>query len=366
MRQHSRALGDLLRRAQEAQTKAEEECASLTEAVAAARAREDQATIRLHHFEVVCEARLSNVESELEARVWQEKARTAQLEDHLQVAIARAAAQERIVAGALQRAGLSEILRAWHCVLREQQFYRQLQVEADNRAIAEAKHDSTARESVLARARIEALEADLAAMSRTPKAVCLSPAAADGLRGIAVRHTVILAVFAAWRTATESRRAYAALQTKVFREEAARTAALRAQKLDCDTRYMEAETRHRATVWSLRRALAEAESDFAHALRTAQDPAAMLEDAGNESGMEDSTTRSTGTDGEEPGRMAAAVRALRSRAEARLSHVEERHVQELRHEREKAAARIAELERTHAEALKAARGEVVSDSTGSR
>mmetsp|Transcript_71134 Transcript_71134/g.203916 ORF Transcript_71134/g.203916 Transcript_71134/m.203916 type:complete len:922 (+) Transcript_71134:181-2946(+) len=82
-------------------------------------------------------------------------------------------------------------------------------------------------------------------------------------------------LFAGWRTAVRSQKATSALQAKLFQEQSGRAAALRGQKLELDTRYMEAEARHRAALRRLRAELAEAETRHADALASQEAEAAQ-------------------------------------------------------------------------------------------
>lgn len=84
---------------------------------------------------------------------------------------------------------------------------------------------------------------------------------------IAVQTKVLqTCVFAFWRLQVGTQKGVAALQAKIFSETSSRASALRAQKLDLDYRYMEAEARHRAALRRVRAELAEAESRHADAL----------------------------------------------------------------------------------------------------
>lgn len=82
-------------------------------------------------------------------------------------------------------------------------------------------------------------------------------------------------LFAGWRTAVRSQKATSTLQAKLFQEQSGRAAALRGQKLELDTRYMEAEARHRAALRRLRAELAEAETRHADALASQEAEAAQ-------------------------------------------------------------------------------------------
>lgn len=192
------------------------------------------------------------------------------------------------------------------------------------------------------------------------------------------------ATFAAWRTAASDRKASASLQARLFAEEASRGAALRAQKIDLDIRYMEAEVRHRGVAHKLRSELAEAEvrsadtlarqeatsaqqlaaaeSDFLAALREAVgDPAQAQRPEPGGAGGEAAdgaggAPEGSGAGGEEAdARLARAVASVRRRAETQLREAEERGAAALQAERERAERQQLLLERRHQEALQAAR-----------
>jgi len=88
-------------------------------------------------------------------------------------------------------------------------------------------------------------------------------------------HATLTAIVTAWRCAVDVKKAGSAQQTKLFSEQAGRAAALRAQKLDLDTRYMDAKDRHRADLRRLRTELAEAETRHADAIAAQEAEAAQ-------------------------------------------------------------------------------------------
>lgn len=83
---------------------------------------------------------------------------------------------------------------------------------------------------------------------------------------VACNKAHLMTIMTAWQTRVGARKAVGSLQAKLFSEQAGRAAAMRSQKLELDTRYMEAEARHRAAMRRLRQELAEVETRHADAL----------------------------------------------------------------------------------------------------
>eukprot|EP00747_Dinoflagellata_sp_TGD_P221133 gnl/TRDRNA2_/TRDRNA2_93009_c0_seq1.p1 gnl/TRDRNA2_/TRDRNA2_93009_c0~~gnl/TRDRNA2_/TRDRNA2_93009_c0_seq1.p1 ORF type:complete len:846 (-),score=189.77 gnl/TRDRNA2_/TRDRNA2_93009_c0_seq1:71-2608(-) len=184
-------------------------------------------------------------------------------------------------------------------------------------------------------------------------------------------------VFASWRTAVQTRRSLAALQAKLFDEEARRTSLLKAQRNECETKFTEAEARHRAHLHVARAELAEAEArhadalaaqeaeassrfaaaeaDFAQAVREASAVSEDREHSSEEAPAAAATTplspssqaAASGADA----RFAEALRVLRVRSEQRLQEAEARHAEALQGSRDAAESRLNEAERHHGEAL---------------
>lgn len=208
----------------------------------------------------------------------------------------------------------------------------------------------------------------------------LGEARAHALRGgaglaRAAARAGLHAVFAAWRTWVMSEKAVAKVQAKLFAEESSRGAALRAQKIDLDTRYMDAEARHRSAMQRVRAEFAEAELVGAEKLAAQESESARrlvaaeadfllaLREAARGSEEAQSSTSSTleagggaATTGHDEGvRLAQALSTLRRRADVQRSEAEARHAEALLAERERSERRLAAAEKRQEEAVQAAR-----------
>jgi hypothetical protein len=189
--------------------------------------------------------------------------------------------------------------------------------------------------------------------------VCAWTSAMDGL--------LAKAVVASWRTTVQHKRAVGVVQTKLFAEEAQRTALLAAQRTESDAKLLEAETRHRAAIQCVRAELAEVEAkhsetlsqqenqmavrlaaceaDFSQAMNAAlqahdrQAAAQVTHGADGETRTEEHSQI-----GADP-RLTEALRVLRQRAEQRAFEAENRHAEILRAHDEEAHAQVREAER---------------------
>jgi len=330
----------------------------------------DEAT-RLRARATAAEARLSCAEALHEAAAEEAERLRKDAEEKTQEVEKRSAAhfaeQEARFRGELA-SQIAMIVRERDVALSEQaQLAEQRLEEEVYRGLQALRAQAAEHAERLRQARGGAAPApsqDLAAVRRRTYA-CMAPI------GEAINKAFLVTVFAGWRSATESRKATGALQAKLFQEQSGRAAALRAQKLDLDTRYMEAEARHRSAMRRVRAELAEAEARHADALATQEAEAAQrlaaaeadfataLREANRTATS--STAEETGgsieeaTPGEQSAVSAEVLRSIRVRADARVAEAEARHAEALQTERERAELRFVREEKRHEEALRVAR-----------
>lgn len=104
---------------------------------------------------------------------------------------------------------------------------------------------------------------------------------------VGTERSVAACVIRVWRSLTITRRSVSSMQAKLFAEEASRSAALHALRLELSMRLAEAEARHQSAIRRLRAELAEAEARQLSALtvdadavqRAIEDEADLLEQA---------------------------------------------------------------------------------------
>lgn len=276
----------------------------------------------------------------------------------------------------LEVARLRREMEEQHAMV-QQAMQRAQQAEERNQALADELSDLRAADA----ARKE--ETAAAAQRARLRAGC-------GAAGIvcAAENAGLQSVFSAWRTAAAERKAGSLLQTRLFAEEANRGAALRAQKIDLDIRYMEAEVRHRAATHKLKADLAEAEvrnadqlakledkaaqqlaaaeADFMTALREATGSRSKPGEGGDaEEGAEQQSSAEADGSGEGVGsgsrsgqadaRLVQALASMRRRADVQYRELEEQSAAVIQAERERSERQQAQLDRRHQEALQAAR-----------
>jgi len=172
-------------------------------------------------------------------------------------------------------------------------------------------------------------------------------------------------VVVSWRTAVQHKRVVATIQTKLFAEEAQRTALLVAQRTESDAKLLESENRHRAAVQCVRGELAEVEAKQSESLSLQENRmairlaaceadfskamnAALQAHDRQASQVTDGADMQTRSDedlkvGEDP-RITEALRVLRQRGEQRVIEAENHHAEILHTRLEEARAQVLEAE----------------------
>jgi len=284
--------------------------------------------------------------------------------------LAEALRQQKHVQGPESRHGL--VLRAAES---EDLHLRHVALLAWRGAVAEQRRQELRGEALMAGRATKEAQAVVEAQNQQLKAVRQRAFQGGKAWAVSVNGIVSIRVFAAWRAATQTRRAVSALQTKLFGEMAYRSAALDAQKRELEVRFLEEEAEHRETVRRLRAELADgesrhaealkrqdaeaahrlaaAENDFTQALRQALVEPEQKDDTGEDvsSPLGSSHTGSAASDA----RLASAIRSLQNRAETRLIELETRQAENLQTERDQYQQLLAESEEKHSESLRRAK-----------
>mmetsp|Transcript_54704 Transcript_54704/g.152622 ORF Transcript_54704/g.152622 Transcript_54704/m.152622 type:complete len:723 (-) Transcript_54704:242-2410(-) len=299
-------------------------------------------------------------------RAWRADTVKAKLQGKLEVtATALAASHDEVAAAKRQRRNAEETANAWKAAAA---------AAGDRQRRAEAR--ATKLEAAGCFANVHSQESG-AIQGRQQHALY-----DGGVCSTTMARVSMVGIIIAWRMAVGARRQVAAMQAKLFAEEAARSAALDAQRRDSDRRFLEKEAQHREAQQRLRaeiaggearhadalmeqeaesaQRLAALDSDFAAALREAialpaqADPAPSAETAGDSNGALQASVgaraAASATDAE--ARLTSVVRALRARADARILELEARHSDLLQTERGRSARLLAEADRRHNDAMR--------------
>mmetsp|Transcript_84253 Transcript_84253/g.235094 ORF Transcript_84253/g.235094 Transcript_84253/m.235094 type:complete len:705 (-) Transcript_84253:203-2317(-) len=396
--------------AQSQKVEAAEQIAKANEAVrstlAEAMTRDIAAAARLTEARLDAAARLAAIEGEMERRMAEQAAHLQQARQRTKVHCEHAVEVENTRVASLA-------VLAWRADVLQSRAQEKLETERAKVAAVRLQQLASAEDAAACKAAATAAQAraaELEVRQRRAEArmaelefhLATAGLASDGQTGSTKASTPwkrmicdsrvwgntalrssMLGMVLAWRMAVNARRACGTLQSKLFAEEAYRSAALDAQKRELDTRIMEAEAQHREVEHSLRADLAAAEARHADAIALRDSEAtqrmaaaeadfmAALREAVRrpiQNGEVNETMDAAGTEAsyvgrpadinapvtqaETDARVANAIRSLRARAEVRIVELEARQAETLSAERERSTQLMAEAEKQHTETLR--------------